>query len=455
MMSVTAESTSRQRIPTSEEKAFRILILGDFGADASRPLLVDRDNFERVMEQSKALVSLPTVGEIRFQELDDFHPDRLYPRLGVFQALRDARAKLEDSATFHQTAASLGATAAKPEMASLLDSGNLLDRMVGASEGRPVPAAADPFQSYLQSIVAPYLVPRPDPRQAELVAQVDAATSGYMRAVLHYPKFQAIEAAWRGLYFLSRQAETGPQLKIYILQLPKDKLAEELMAAQDLRATSLYKVLVEETVRTPGAERWAVIGGNYTFGTSNEDIELLGRIGLLAAGAGAPFLAAATPDPAAWSKETPYWEELRQIPEAPYLGLALPRFLLRLPYGKDTDSAESFEFEEMPEGPRHEDYLWGNPIFVSLCLLATSFSDQGWSMEPGRVLEIRGLPLHIYREGAESKLTPCAELLMTEDVAHALIDRGLMPLLSMKDSDRVRLAGFRGINGKRLAGPWS
>jgi len=87
--------------------------------------------------------------------------------------------------------------------------------------------------------------------------------------------------------------------------------------------------------------------------------------------------------------------------------------------------------------------------------MAEAFSESGWDMRPGDALDILGLPAHVYKKDGESIVKPCAEVVMTESEATALMDRGLIPLLSMKGSDRVHVAGFRSIAGTPLAGRWS
>jgi type VI secretion system protein ImpC len=193
----------------------------------------------------------------------------------------------------------------------------------------------------------------------------------------------------------------------------------------------------------------------------------------IASRARAPFLAAAsprllgcsslaaTPHPREWKVREPElaraWAELRRLPEVGSIGLALPRFLLRLPYGKKTSPIESFEFEEFPETPVHEEYLWGNPGFALALLLAQSFSEAGWEMRPGSAMEIDQLPLHISPKAGESQAKPCSEVLLTEDAVERILDEGLMPLVSFKDRDRVRLARFQSIADPQcgLAGRWS
>src|SRR6202022_1955055 len=154
------------------------------------------------------------------------------------------------------------------------------------------------------------------------------------------------------------------------------------------------------SVETQGAEPWALIVGNYSFGSAIEDAEVLSRMAQIAHRARAPFVAEAgasllgcsslafNPHPRDWKMPQELaggWAELRRRPEADSVGLALPRFLLRLPYGKNTVPLESFDFEEFPELPVHEDYLWGNPACAVAIALAHSFSEAGWQMRPDAV----------------------------------------------------------------------
>jgi type VI secretion system protein ImpC len=291
-----------------------------------------------------------------------------------------------------------------------------------------------------------------------------------MQAILHHSDFQALEAAWRGLDFLARGLETDTQLKLYLLDVSLAELAADFGSADDLSATGIYKLLVGETVLTPGATPWAVLAGNYAFDDGLVNVELLCRIALIASKAGAPFLAAAdskilgcksfgeTPDPDQWkpaSEET--WNFVRGFPEAKYLGLAAPRFLLRLPYGKQTSPTETFPFEEMP-APRHGEYLWGNPIFACTMLIGQAFSEYGWAMRPGMVAEIGGLPVHVYKDAdGDPQMKPCGEALLTQRAAERMLEKGLIPVVSFKGQDRIRVAGFQSVAKphKPLAGRWS
>jgi type VI secretion system protein ImpC len=278
-----------------------------------------------------------------------------------------------------------------------------------------------------------------------------------MRAMLHHSTFQALEAAWRAVFHLVRAIETGSQLKLYLLDISKAELAADLSSADDLRESRVWRTLVEETVGT-GGDAWSVVAGNYSFPRTGGDAQMLGRLAKIMSFAGAPFLGEADPGNSGMETEEAarQWERLRQLPEACWIGLAMPRFLLRLPYGKKTDRVESFDFEEMPGAPGHQQYLWGNPAFACVQMLAEGFANDGLEMRPGAYAEIDGLPLHVYEAEGEKQVKPCAEVLLTERDIEWILDQGFMALASIRDRDAVRLVRFQSIAKPlaRLSGRW-
>jgi len=510
-LDVTAGRERVEGRPESETP-FRVAILGDFSGRGNRRLieigeamanrrlaLIDRDNFDSVFAKMSPHLDVRIGGKdgisvsLKFNDFEEFHPDNLFRRVPLFQKLRDTREKLSDPETFAETAAELGISGPRPGAMAPVPvepprdssadvqqavSGSLLDQMLEETEKQAGEArssrAPDPWTSLVRSIIAPHLVPKADPRQAEALGLLDLATSAQMSALLHLPAFQDLEAAWRATFFLVRNLETSSRLEVLLIDVSKEELSRDLASSPDLSSTGTYRLLVEKTVGTPGAEPWALLAGNYTFDSSREDAELLGRMAKVAAAAGAPFIAAASPsllgcdsiadlpDWRKWTKQSPpqaaaAWSALRGLGEAHYLGLALPRFLIRLPYGKETESTELFEFEEIPDTAAHEDYLWANPVFAAVLLLAQTFTEQGWELRPGTLAEITGLPIHIYTLEGESRTKPCAEVLMTQTAAEEMMEKGFMPLVSLKDQPVIRLIRFQSITDppSALAGRWS
>ena len=402
---------SEPAIARSPDDPFRIVLLGDFGGRASRqaprtrrePLLIDPDNFESVMERLETGLLLSTGSAeltIPFRELDDFHPDHLYSSLPLFQSLRRTRGELANPATFRATATRLSPDpAAPPPPAPVAFSGSLLDQIAEQSEGAPVPVRDNrtSWDEVIRRVVQPHIIPGPDPRQPGLLGQVDAATSELMRAVLAHPQFQALESAWRSLFFLLQRLETGVELKLYVLDLTREELVEAAAAGRPLVK-----------------EGWSVAACLHPFLPNQADCATLANLAKLGRQAGGPVLASihprllgcesigATPDPDDWKQPLDdasalAWRELRRHPDARWLGLILPRCLLRLPYGAKTSPCEAFDFEEMPHPPDHEAYLWGNPAVACACLLGQAFNLRGWRLHPGLVNRLDGLPVHSFR----------------------------------------------------------
>jgi type VI secretion system protein ImpC len=463
----------------------RILVMGDFsgrhdpgvagqaaGLSGRAVLKVDADNFDEVMTRLSPRLRLElddaelTPLEIGFGRMDDFHPDQLYRNLVIFKAMRDIRSRLLDPATAGPVAALL-----KREPAE--DDGATLERLLGRLPAAREAPGVDITQ-FLRRIVGPHIVPSGDPRLPDLLAAVDEAASSRMRVILHDPVFQGLESAWRSLWWLVTGIETGENLELGILDVTRQELEDDLRAAgADLEATGLFRLVVGRVAGDRPGPMWSCLVGHYEFGAAHRDFEVLGALGAVAQGAGAPFLAAAsprimgcrsiaeTPDPEGWTgadrADALAWQELRRNPVAGWLGLALPRPLLRLPYGTKTDPAECFAFEEMPLAPNHAAYLWGNPAFACALLLARSFLERGWSMEPGDHLEVGDLPAHTYQAAGEHRMTPCAEVFLTERAADAVLGHGVMPLLSLRDSNAARLLRFQSVADPpaALSGPWA
>jgi type VI secretion system protein ImpC len=494
------------------EGPMRILVMGDFSGRRNRgemetgtalseraPLAVDVDNVEKVMTRLAPRLALAPGGSgrpalsLEFGRLEDFHPDELYRKLDLFQALREMRRRLEDPATFAAAAAELrgssrtgsagaapgGSPTAASSRAPDENDASTVERLlgrgpVGASTGAPRLAGGNvDITGFLRDIVAPYVTPGPDPFQPQYVAWVDEATADQMRGVIHDPAFQALEAAWRSLYFLVSRLDLGEELKLYVLDVSQAELAADLRVENgDLSRSGLYRMLVEQDAKTLGGRPWALLAGCFTFGSSPEDLSLLAALGAVGSRAGGPFIGeahpslvgcgslAAAPDPADWPPLDPdfeaLWRTLRASPLAPWIGLALPRFLLRLPYGKLTDPVERFAFEELAPQQDHESYLWGNPALACAMLIGGARLEKGPDMEPGDLLDIEDLPAHTWQEGDASRMKPCTEALLGERAVGALLTRGLIPLLSGRNSNRARVARFQSIADPPapLSGPW-
>ncbi|HXI19842.1 MAG TPA: type VI secretion system contractile sheath large subunit, partial [Gemmatimonadales bacterium] len=341
----------------------------------------------------------------------------------------------------------------------------ILDEAVPVTGDEAMARSGGDLQAFIRQVMRPHLVPNPDPRQGELVAQTDAALSATMRAILHHPAFQGVEGLWRALELLVYRLETTSELQVHLLDISAAELAAALPPDGDPQASPFYRILVRHAEEAP----WSVLAGAFTFGTAPGDIERLAQLAAIGQLLGAPWLAGAapdlvgadslatSPDPRDWkSASDPTWEAFRGTALARSVGLVLPRFLLRLPYGKQYESCERFAFEEFDGDPFHEQFLWGPPGFGVALLLGQAFAERGWGLAQAFEPEIGGLPYVVLGRGAEAEAVPCAETLLTERAASRILDRGIMPLASLKDQDRVRLIRLQSVARPLapLAGRW-
>ena len=474
--------------PLDPETPFRLLVLGDFGGAGAGPLAtrklhaVDRDVLEEELGRLQVTMDVPLgngrSARIEPRDLDDFHPDRLLERVDALSELQRVRERLENPRTFAEAAGAVRSWAGPPPERREPDrvpagaEDDIVGELLAGASRRAKPAADSAFEAELKAIVRPHLAPEEDPDLPRLRDAVDEARSRLLRAVLRSPRFRQLEAAWRSLDLLVRRVEEE-SVRIFFLDASREALLEDLTSHAKLSSTGLYRRLVTETIDTPGAEPWGAILGLYDFGPTLPDAALLSRMAKLARAAGAPFLAgarsdfvgcaslAATPDPSDWhtpgGEDAIIWEELRALPEAAWVALALPRLMLRRPYGAKTEPIDSFPFEEIPGVPEHEAYAWGNGALACALVLTGAFEQGRWDLKPETAAEIQGLPTHVFKDGLETRVTPPSEVVLTVRAAERLLEAGLVPVLSLKGSESVRVARLQPIASplRALAGRWN
>ncbi len=291
-----------------------------------------------------------------------------------------------------------------------------------------------------------------------VVAQIDGLLAAQLNAILHAPAYQALEASWRGLAMLVRASDKELGVKVRVLTIGKRELARTLRkfrgAAWD--QSPLFARLYEEEFGQLGGEPYGVLIGDYAFDHRPEDVALLGDLAMIAAAAHAPFLAAAAPSllqMESWAEvanprdlprimgtpEYAAWRALRQQQDARYLGLCMPRFLARLPYGPATDPLDGFAFEEQTDGPDTQRLLWANAAWAFAANVARAFAEFGWccrirGIDRGGV--VQGLPVlrHPTADGNVDRRT-VTEICISERREAELASCGLIPLVHRKNSD--------------------
>lgn len=469
---------------TASNRAFRILIMADLAGQQTRPqpladrtpVKVDIDRIGKLMANIAPCVQLPPPDEqggtpqaLRFTRLENLHPEAIYLGSAAFAALRKQREALQDPSRFEETASALGlSTTPEAAPAGEESDADTLSRLFGKVARQAPSGAAAAINQLVRDVVSPHVVSDDRAIRQRLLSQFDTRIAVRMRQLLHAPAFRNLESSWRGLWQLVSELEGNDDLEISVLDLSRAELEADLL---DNNGQGLHGALTE-SIGEDGP--WSLLATDFAFAGDGTDLCMLAVLAGLAHKHDAPLLAAAQPtlvgcaapeqllQPAHWQAlPTPLgeaWQALRQRPEAAWLGLVMPRLLGRLPYGKATDPVSAFSFEEL-DGPRqHEDFSWDNPVYALTRLAGEAFADDGWEMDTAGYLEVGPLPSYVFRdENGESKQLPCAEVMLTESAASALLARGIMPMLSYRNRDAARLLRWQSVAApaRPLAGVFS
>jgi len=456
--------------PIASKAPFRVLVIGDFSGHGARddtavlnPVRIDVDNFDEVLEHVAPRIEMPgSASALVFHSLEDFHPDHLFHAVPVFA----------DIAAYAGRTPSTARLPAAPVAAE--SEADTLERLLGRTAPAPSERVGGiDLDALLRDAIAAHVVAVPDPNEEASRRATETTYAAAMRGLLHDPAFQHREALWRGLHRLVFGHDAGETLEIFILDVNRQGIAAEIESHRaDLRNSSLYDVLVTRAHGGFGGAGYALIVCDYAFNAQRDDIELLAGLGALAAHSDALLLAAAEPallggtdfssvqDPRCWEippgEGAVLWQALRECPQAPWLGLVMPRVIGRVPYGRRGEPIEVFDFEELRRSPAHADFLWLNGAFACAELLVAAFAARGWSMQPGDRLQLGDLPTALYDTDDGVVLKPCAETLLSDAAAAHVTGLGVMALLCHPARNVVRLARCQSIASPptALAGRW-
>lgn len=299
------------------------------------------------------------------------------------------------------------------------------------------------------------------------IAQLDRLISAQLSEVLHAPEFQSLESAWTGLHYLCQQTSTGTQLKIKLLNAGKRELVKDFKSAIDFDQSALFKKVYEEEFGTFGGAPFGALIGQYEISRQAEDMYFIDQMSHVAAAAHSPFIAAASPQlfgiesftdlgkPRDLAKvfdtvEYAKWKSFRESEDSRYVGLALPRFLGRLPYNPiDGEVTDGFNFVEEVDGTNHDKYLWCNAAFAFAARLTSAFENHGWcaairGVEGGGLVE--DLPTHTFRtDDGEVALKCPTEVSITDRREKELSDLGFIPLVHCKHTDYAAFFGAQSV----------
>lgn len=297
------------------------------------------------------------------------------------------------------------------------------------------------------------------------ISEIDDLINEQLNIIIHSDKLQKLESSWRGLWYLAVQAEGAINIKIKVLDLSWNEVVKDISRALEFDQSQIFQKIYSEEFGTPGGEPYGVLIGDYEISHKvskkhpHDDIATLEGMSQVAAAAFAPFIAGASyelfglDDFSGISmpinlrsvfSQTEYlkWNALRDKIDSRFLGLTVPRILMRLPYRTKPGSYKGIFFYEKAGTREHENYLWGNACYGFAAILIREYANVGWFGH------IRGVPRNQIAGGMLTNLPvdcfetdadyiahkPVTDVLITDTKEREISDLGLIPLCQCYDT---------------------
>jgi type VI secretion system protein ImpC len=354
-----------------------------------------------------------------------------------------------------EKAAAPEAAAAAPEA-----EGDLLDQIVEASRLKPGDTGYSATKTGLQAFLSELIQTDPDAKISsdlvdKMIEELDKKLTTQVNVIMHDESFQKLESSWRGLKYLVDQTDFRQNNRIEFMNVSKDDLLADFQDSPEIVKSGLYKQVYTAEYGQFGGKPYSGIIANYEFGPGPQDLELLRNVASVSAMSHAPFIAAADKKffgIDSWSDlpnlkdlrsifEGPQyaaWKSFRENEDARYVGLTMPSFLLRLPYGPDTVPVKSFNFVE--DAKDTDEFCWGNTSFAFAARLNDSFARYRWCTNiigPQGGGAVENLPLYQFEEKGSVQTRIPTQVMISERREYELAEEGFIALTMRKDSDNA------------------
>lgn len=287
----------------------------------------------------------------------------------------------------------------------------------------------------------------------KLIARIDLIVNEQLNEIIHHENFKKMESAWRSLNDVILNTNFKADVMIDIFDVGKEELFDDFEAnAVDITGSALFKKVYVSEYDQYGGKPFGAIVGLYEFEHTPHDEFWLNIMGKIAAASHAPFIGSVSPkffgcdsieelaaikDLEGLLNHPKYgsWNKLRDTEHAAYLGLALPRYITRLPYDPESNPCREIPFQEAVRGDNNEDYLWGSAATPFVQNMVNSFVQSGWCQYvrgPKGGGLVRGLPVHTFNVRGEEEIKIPIEMQIPDYRELEFANCGFMPLVYRK-----------------------
>jgi len=303
----------------------------------------------------------------------------------------------------------------------------------------------------------------------QVIAEIDRKISKQLDEILHHESFQNMESAWRGLKYLVDRSDTRENIEINVLNVSKEELLDDFIDNPEITLSGFYKHIYSAEYGQFGGKPVAAVIANYYFGPGQQDIRLLKNVAAVSSMAHTPFIAAASTeyfgldsyenlagikDMNAIFEGPQYakWHKFREMEDSRYIGLTMPRFMLRNPYDSTENPVRDFDYSENVRDS-HKQYLWGNSAFAFATRLTESFARYRWCpniIGPQNGGAVDDLPVHYYEVMGSMQAKIPTEALVTDRKEFELAEQGFIPLTMRKSTDSAAFFSANSVQKPRF-----
>lgn len=306
------------------------------------------------------------------------------------------------------------------------------------------------------------------------IATIDAILSEQIDAILHHPRLLKLEGSWRGLAWLVWGADLSSRLKVKVFNITWAAICRDLELASEFDQSHLFRKIYEEEFGSPGGEPYGFLIVDHDVrhrsdATSRtDDVSGLAALSSVAAAAFAPVIVGASPallevdgfddlanviDITAPLSNADHarWRGLAARADMRFVGVALPRMLVRSPWEDDGTRSDGFRYAEYVTSARQR--VWASAAYAFGAVVARAFATFAWPADVrgaetdriggGVVQDVLSEPFGTDRDRAWTRIP--LEIVWNDRQERELLSAGLIPLAAIPNCEELVFGAVRSL----------
>lgn len=311
------------------------------------------------------------------------------------------------------------------------------------------------------------------------IAAIDTLIGDQLDTILHHPDFQRVEAAWRGVELLLDTARGDDKVRVRIFNATWQELVRDFDRSIEFDQSALFAKVYSEEYGMPGGVPYGLLLCDYAVRHKQsgagypptDDVSALAGLSQVAAAAFSPCIIGAAPDLLGVSSfadlsyvqrldagfrlaEYQRWQKLREQEDSRFLGVVMPRILMREPYGVDSAREDGFLYRE--GAGDLGSWLWGNAVYAFGAVTIRTFRESGWfadikGVRIGDEENEPRLPMPSFSTGEEIAFRRPLEVELTDKKQKAIEELGFLSFSPAAFARSIVLLGAQSLHAAPAA----